>query len=100
LSKSTTKNKTPKQTSKKNLPETPISTSKVKNPENYVFSISGALTLTRAELKERIAERGFKVTTDIKNSTHLICNDPFFNSEKVSYAKKNGILLLHENYFL
>ena len=67
--------------------------------EKMCVALTGHTKVSRAELRKKIVEKKGVYVDDITQATHLICNDISYSTEKLLYARKNGILILHESYF-
>jgi len=50
-------------------------------------------------LRNLIEQRGYQYTEDIKKATHVISNDPYYNTEKIAFARKKGLPIIHDSYF-
>src|SRR5690606_26919749 len=71
--------------------------------DNMIFVITGSVERfkNRDELKEKIEERGGKVTNSVTSKTnYLINNDNLSNSSKNKKAKELNIKIITENQFV
>eukprot|EP01091_Cochliopodium_minus_P013676 TRINITY_DN4458_c0_g1_i1.p1 TRINITY_DN4458_c0_g1~~TRINITY_DN4458_c0_g1_i1.p1 ORF type:complete len:350 (-),score=140.61 TRINITY_DN4458_c0_g1_i1:20-1069(-) len=51
------------------------------NNDNRAYTITGKLSLKRNTLIDLIKKRGYVFTEDIKEATHVVSNDPFYNTK-------------------
>ena len=64
-----------------------------------VVCCSGELRMGRDMLKDSVIAKGFRFSDVVQNSTHIVCNNFASKSKKMNFARKNNVIIVHENWF-